>query len=332
MLHWQGFRLRGKFMKSRYVVVALAVVAVPQMVQAAVGSVTSASVNVRLAGRNPIERSSTHSAGAGSTNTSGYDVRISGGDYFARSSVRPGGGNAKLSLDLEMRNRRGALNEADATAKVTLGDALTFSNASQSSQILHLHKTIRLDQFGIGAFTPPFASEDTTSESVYGKAQISGDGITGGSITDEYNFFANSHGHTDSESLNLPSFIDFDLDFSVGETKEFDLSLSAFFQMLNLNDPFGTPFNSYSLAMDFLSGGTLTDVATGKAACGISATSASGFNYLAGIDIGACQVDGGGGDGGSDVPEPASWAMMLGGFGLIGGAMRTHRKAAVSFG
>jgi len=32
------------------------------------------------------------------------------------------------------------------------------------------------------------------------------------------------------------------------------------------------------------------------------------------------------------VPEPASWALMLGGFGLVGGAMRTRRKAAVSFG
>ena len=32
------------------------------------------------------------------------------------------------------------------------------------------------------------------------------------------------------------------------------------------------------------------------------------------------------------VPEPASWAMMLGGFGLVGGAMRSRRKATVSFG
>jgi hypothetical protein len=30
------------------------------------------------------------------------------------------------------------------------------------------------------------------------------------------------------------------------------------------------------------------------------------------------------------VPEPASWAMMLGGFGLVGGAMR-RRRAAVTF-
>ncbi len=33
-----------------------------------------------------------------------------------------------------------------------------------------------------------------------------------------------------------------------------------------------------------------------------------------------------------DVPEPASWAMMLVGFGAIGAATRSRRKAAVSFG
>jgi len=31
------------------------------------------------------------------------------------------------------------------------------------------------------------------------------------------------------------------------------------------------------------------------------------------------------------VPEPATWAMMLGGFGLVGGAMRSRRKSAVTF-
>ena len=30
-------------------------------------------------------------------------------------------------------------------------------------------------------------------------------------------------------------------------------------------------------------------------------------------------------------PEPASWAMMLGGFGMIGGALRARRKSAISF-
>jgi len=30
-------------------------------------------------------------------------------------------------------------------------------------------------------------------------------------------------------------------------------------------------------------------------------------------------------------PEPASWALMLGGFGLVGGAMRSRRRAAITF-
>jgi hypothetical protein len=31
------------------------------------------------------------------------------------------------------------------------------------------------------------------------------------------------------------------------------------------------------------------------------------------------------------VPEPASWAMMLGGFGLVGGAMRRRQRSKVAF-
>jgi hypothetical protein len=30
-------------------------------------------------------------------------------------------------------------------------------------------------------------------------------------------------------------------------------------------------------------------------------------------------------------PEPASWALMVGGFGMIGGALRSRRRAAVTF-
>jgi hypothetical protein len=33
----------------------------------------------------------------------------------------------------------------------------------------------------------------------------------------------------------------------------------------------------------------------------------------------------------ADVPEPASWAMMVGGFGLVGGAMRRRQKTAIRF-
>jgi hypothetical protein len=33
----------------------------------------------------------------------------------------------------------------------------------------------------------------------------------------------------------------------------------------------------------------------------------------------------------NQVPEPATWAMMIGGFGLVGGAMRRRRRATVNF-
>jgi len=33
----------------------------------------------------------------------------------------------------------------------------------------------------------------------------------------------------------------------------------------------------------------------------------------------------------ASVPEPTSWALMLGGFGMVGGALRSRRKATVSF-
>ncbi len=38
-----------------------------------------------------------------------------------------------------------------------------------------------------------------------------------------------------------------------------------------------------------------------------------------------------GGISGGGVPEPASWAMMLGGFGLVGGAMRRRQKISVRY-
>ncbi|RJT25887.1 PEP-CTERM sorting domain-containing protein [Chakrabartia godavariana] len=35
--------------------------------------------------------------------------------------------------------------------------------------------------------------------------------------------------------------------------------------------------------------------------------------------------------GQASVPEPASWALMLAGFGLIGGALRRQRRVSVSY-
>ncbi|HMI20647.1 MAG TPA: PEPxxWA-CTERM sorting domain-containing protein [Sphingomonas sp.] len=64
----------------------------------------------------------------------------------------------------------------------------------------------------------------------------------------------------------------------------------------------------------------------------------SGFNNLVSLSFsndpeGYIALDNINGSGGtSPAPEPASWALMLGGFGMVGGALRSRRKAAVSFG
>lgn len=70
-------------------------------------------------------------------------------------------------------------------------------------------------------------------------------------------------------------------------------------------------------------------------------TSWYNFNITSGFVTGTNTLDflvyNTGGPGGlraelaGNVPEPASWAMMLGGFGLIGGALRSRRRMAVRF-
>jgi len=55
----------------------------------------------------------------------------------------------------------------------------------------------------------------------------------------------------------------------------------------------------------------------------------TGNNYTSLGTDGGVRLDG---TSSGAVPEPASWALMLGGFGLVGGAMRSRLKAVVSFG
>jgi len=51
----------------------------------------------------------------------------------------------------------------------------------------------------------------------------------------------------------------------------------------------------------------------------------NGGGFAADLNLWAFQT------GTPSVPEPASWAMMVGGFGVVGGVLRARRKAAVSF-
>ena len=54
----------------------------------------------------------------------------------------------------------------------------------------------------------------------------------------------------------------------------------------------------------------------------ISNGSGGGYNWIYGV--GELSYNGG-------VPEPAAWAMMLAGFGLVGAAMRRRQTAQVTY-
>lgn len=82
---------------------------------------------------------------------------------------------------------------------------------------------------------------------------------------------------------------------------------------------FGGYSNWIQLAYNYSSAPTLLFTS------GVSVNGTDNF-----VDYSDPMVGGSFSDNGA-VPEPASWAMMLGGFGLVGGAMRSRRKAAVTF-
>lgn len=83
--------------------------------------------------------------------------------------------------------------------------------------------------------------------------------------------------------------------------------------------------NSFSL---YLLGSTL-DALQGYAATPTSLTLS--FNNTGGSAYAASATLAVPPAGTGSVPEPISWAMMVGGFGMVGSVMRSNRRAAVSF-
>ena len=63
----------------------------------------------------------------------------------------------------------------------------------------------------------------------------------------------------------------------------------------------------------------------------VSGNCASGGGYGSGrTDFGSHGFSGSGGSGGGAVPEPATWALMLLGFGGLGAMLRRQRRQAIA--
>ena len=148
-----------------------------------------------------------------------------------------------------------------------------------------------------------------------------GPGPFGGLIFAEQSYVADQD-HSALMSSGAPSTIDFSLNFFLGEAQRFDITMQLLGEEeldITALGPAGRMVFSQDYGLSWMDGATITDAATGEALCGLTVTADSGFDYLGRANAGAC----GGGSGGSGgVPEPASWALMIVGFGLTGAALR----------
>jgi hypothetical protein len=75
---------------------------------------------------------------------------------------------------------------------------------------------------------------------------------------------------------------------------------------------------------------SIADAGLYKVRFGVSNYGDTGYNSglaFAGLQVGGVGVGGGGGPIGSAVPEPATWAMMITGFGMAGAILRRRRHA-----
>ena len=108
----------------------------------------------------------------------------------------------------------------------------------------------------------------------------------------------------------------------IGVTVPDQLSLGEFFSQA------GTQSIPYSIAQVFVALSFVTGGQTyyGYAGVGGSFLTEFAYNDTPGGSIVTGETAPAGG-----VPEPASWAMMLGGFGLVGGAMRRRQRIALRF-
>jgi hypothetical protein len=170
----------------------------------------------------------------------------------------------------------------------------------------------------------PFADADTRV-----LFDMASNGIAGGvaTLAESHHGINNETGRTFAVETKRSTPVPFSLDVVVGQPTEitFFAEMSAIATVADLT---GTPFNGNDgdVGFDFAvysgSVGWVQDAAslvradTGRTVHGLSLTSESGFNWL------------GDGEGPAGVPEPASWALTIAGFGLAGSAQRRRRAAA----
>jgi hypothetical protein len=177
-------------------------------------------------------------------------------------------------------------------------------------------------------------SYDANGNLVTNGGYVAQDPADGLGIND-YFFFDNStiNAHITTASIQLYSFaISQPYTFRVGAYDDSPFAGNA--SASDLNNGFGDASSYTALGSGALYGTQILAPADASGTVTIALNQAAIDRINQGVDN-FSQFFGVGGtatEAVRSVPEPANWALMLVGFGLVGGAMRSRRKAAISFG
>lgn len=171
--------------------------------------------------------------------------------------------------------------------------------------------------------------DGTTGETVFGHTNVSNTGVSFLSLTSGVNLQALADGQARVEaiggSLDALRFfltsgdgfseVEFDLHKAARDTDTVDVTFFGSFGTETRTFDLGNGNNWFSARAD--NGDLITAVAFDSSGSGVG-------------DIRQVRLGGFPGSA-PPVPEPATWALMLGGFALAGGAIRRRSKASASF-
>lgn len=219
-------------------------------------------------------------------------------------------------------------------ATASMRDSVTVASANLADhQDIVLHTTLLLatESNSVDGRELPlngFDFDTALSMALHLTSEGIGVGPGGGDIFASNDFTANGDAQHD-RVLNAPQAIDFTLDLQMNTSSAFGIDMfeeaSGNFNVPNAGFGDGLSF-LMAESLRFGSGVSITDAA-GQTLCGLTITTASGTN-LGSIPGCSGSGDGGGVGGGiAGVPEPASWALMIAGFGVAGAMLRRQRRA-----
>jgi len=278
--------------------------------------------------------------GAGVSNA----LAASAAQRFAFSEENAGFTNAgefgAPVLNTQVRSGLSAFNDpnphdSSAQAFVTQSDRITISGLAGDNRAVVLHSVLLLEEDNFQFFLPD--SPGDYRSSVNAKLRIDSEGIGPSALGND--IFALSDviqdaDHTGGRRIDAPNLIAFNLGFNLGQAGSFSITMNQTLDMtLRASTVQGVDFYRQRIDQAYrlfwLGDAFVTDAATGADLCGLSIAADSGANYGS---IAACPGGGGDHGGGTSVPEPAAWALMIVGFGLTGAALRRRRLGQEALG